>query len=48
MKKSPKHMKPQRKLTVDRETIAELKPRELTQVVGGDGIQSVQYCSTFD
>jgi hypothetical protein len=46
MKKSAKQVSPSRKLTVKRDVIAQLKPPELTQVMGGNGeIQTAPLCS---
>ena len=46
MKKSPKLVSPQRKLIIEREVIAQLKPLQLAQAVGGnDIIQSAPLCS---
>jgi hypothetical protein len=47
MKKSPKSLHPHRKLVVQREVVAELKPLQLTHVVGGEFItvQSAPLCS---
>ena len=47
MKKSAKSVSPQRKLPIQREVVAQLKPLELAQVVGGNDItvQSAPLCS---
>lgn len=48
MKKSPKPAHPHRKLIVQREVVAQLKPTDLTHVVGADGrgifTQSSPFC----